>query len=291
MCHPERGLLRFPASPFSENEKTVNANASNAAALPLFYRSPLLLRSSDHPRAGLRRSADFGFAAAEVAIPVVAGEFVQAGRHYPIVFANDAGAMPLAVTGVTQGRNLFVSSEGRWQEGTYLPAYVRRYPFIGITAEANGPVMLGVDGGSPRFLADVEDQEADLFFERDGKATPLSLSALSICEAYAADHLRTRAFVEALVAQGLLVEKSVQIQYNPVASGGAGDAASTVPLQAQVGGFRLVDEAVFRKLPAAVIAEFHAQGWLDLIVLHLASQASWQNLVNASAPAKANAAA
>lgn len=269
----------------------MNTNASNDAALPLFYRSPLLLRSTDHPRAGLRRSADFGFAAAEVAIPLVAGEFVQAGRHYPIVFANDAGAMPLAVTGVTQGRNLFVSAEGRWQDGTYLPAYMRRYPFIGITAETNGRLMLGVDSGSERFLADIEGQEADPFFESDGKGAPLSLSALSICEAYAADHLRTRAFVEALVAQGLLVEKSVQIQYNKVASGGVSDAASAMPQQAQVGGFRLVDEAAFRKLPAAVLTEFHAQGWLDLIVLHLASQASWQNLVNASAPSKVNAAA
>ncbi len=48
-------------------------------------------------------------------------------------------------------------------------------------------------------------------------------------------------------------------------------------------GFQLVDEAAFRALPAGVVADFHARGWLGAIVLHLASQLSWQTLLDAQA--------
>ncbi len=64
-----------------------------APALPLFYRSPMLIRAPEHLTFGVKPSeTPFSFAAEATAIPIVANEFAVAGRHYPIVFANERRA-------------------------------------------------------------------------------------------------------------------------------------------------------------------------------------------------------
>ncbi|WP_371348639.1 SapC family protein [Ancylobacter sp. IITR112] len=239
-----------------------------APALPLFYRSPALLRFKDHSRLSVRREPHFGFAATTTSVPLVVSEFVAAGHDYPIVFASDEAAMPLVVTGVTAEQNLFVEADGQWRAGRYIPGYIRRYPFIGITAEG-GATMLGIDLASPR-IAPAGDAGAERLFDAKGAATQTGQAAMALCEAYAADHARTRAFAEALQANKLLVARTAEVNY--------ADSGRAV-----VQGFQLVDEAAFRKLPDAVLVEFHAKGWLDLIVLHLASQQRWRDLVELSA--------
>lgn len=250
--------------------------ASPAASLPLFYREPALLRFQDHARLGVRREADYRFASAATAIPLVASEFASAGHDYPIVFANDDSAMPLAVTGVTPGHNLFVDADGRWREGSYIPGYARRYPFIGMTVEEGGSTMLGIDLSSDRLATD-GDEQADRLFDAQGGATAAGQAAMALCDAYAADYARTLTFAKALKANGLLVARTAQVNY--------ADAGRAV-----VQGFQLVDEAAFRALSGPVVVEFHAKGWLDLIVLHLASQLRWSDLASASSKKRAEAA-
>lgn len=244
------------------------APSSSVAALPLFYRAPGLLRFQEHARLGVRRGAAFGFAASATAIPVVAGEFALAGHDYPLVFASDEAAMPLAVTGVAAGQNLFVEADGHWRAGCYIPGYVRRYPFIGMTVAEGDTTMLGLDFASDRLAAEGE-AEADLLFDAQGGPTATGQAAMALCEAYALDHARTLAFAKALKANGLLSPRTAQLTYADVG-------------RAVVQGFQLVDEAAFRALPGPVVVEFHAKGWIDLIVLHLASQHRWRDLMSAS---------
>ena len=65
------------------------------------------------------------------AIPISHTEFQPVSRDYPIVFTSGDGKTafaPVAVVGLSAGENLF-AVDGRWAPGTYVPAYVRRYPF------------------------------------------------------------------------------------------------------------------------------------------------------------------
>jgi hypothetical protein len=65
------------------------------------------------------------------AIPISYSEFARVTLDYPIVFTSgDKGQTfaPVAVLGMTGGENLFVN-KGAWVEKTYVPAYVRRFPF------------------------------------------------------------------------------------------------------------------------------------------------------------------
>ncbi|GGF56032.1 SapC family protein [Azorhizobium oxalatiphilum] len=264
---------------------TASKVEAGAAGLPLFYRDPVLIRATDHANLGLLRTRDFGFCAKATAIPVVVGEFAAAGRYYPLVFSSDDHAAPLIVTGIKAGQNLFVGEDGRWRPGTYVPSYLRRYPFIGMASDAGGPLMLGMDGASDHVVSDHRRKgvDAEPLFDAAGAPTQVSRAAIALCEAYTQEHERTAAFAEALKANGLLIEKAVEIRYNDPARAAGGPvegAAATM----QVNGFRIVDEPAFRALPKDVVATFHANGWLDLIVLHLASQLSWQVLVDEAAP-------
>jgi len=248
-----------------------------ATPLPLFYRNPMLLRSHEHGTFGLRRAFDFRFAADTAAVPLVASEFAPASRHFPIVFASDAGAIPLAVTGLANGRNLFVDGEGGWRAGAYVPGYVRRYPFIAMSATDDSPAMLAVDSSSPRVVTRAGN-DAEPFFKADGSPTESSLAAMAFCESYRKEAAQTGDFTKALKEHDLLVERTLTISFT--ASNAAGEVAEAV-----VNGFRTVDETKFRALPADVLAQFHARGWTDLVVLHLASQHGWRSLMEASVAA------
>jgi hypothetical protein len=66
------------------------------------------------------------------AVPLGASEFALALRDYPIVFLQQAADAPLeavAILGMHEGQNLFVMPDGRWDRRTYIPAFIRRYPF------------------------------------------------------------------------------------------------------------------------------------------------------------------
>ena len=97
-------------------------------------------------------------------------EFVAASRDYPIVFASgDKGATfaPVVVLGLALGQNLFLSAQGEWDPSTYIPAFVRRYPFcvskLYVDGAPRGERMVCVA------KAQINDQGTELF---DGSGAP-----------------------------------------------------------------------------------------------------------------------
>ena len=85
---------------------------AGAAPLPLFYAKPTLLDSSVHDKVGLAKDQTFAFAGNANAIPVNLVEFPQIAHYYPIAFARDAVATPVAIVGVRDNENLFVNDKG-----------------------------------------------------------------------------------------------------------------------------------------------------------------------------------
>ena len=120
--------------------------------IPPGYRGLVALNKEIHKGKGAVTSRRHAFAAGLNGIYLVAAEFIQAVRNYPVVFAQEPNTgeyLPLAITGLNQDENLFVGEDGNWQKDTYIPAYVRRWPFYGvrITGEEakNGNVLICVD--------------------------------------------------------------------------------------------------------------------------------------------------
>ena len=237
---------------------------------PLLYEDPILLRQDLHSDAALLAADSFQFAARAIAVPINITEFARAARCYPIVFADTEDPFPLAVTGFRDGANLFVDAGGQWAEGAYVPAYVRRYPFLPVTTEGSETLMLAID--RPRLVertGDLPESEPQRLFGTDG-ASALSKRALAFCERYHRDHLRTATFVAALREQDLLTPQQADVRLPD-------------ETRFRVDGFRTIDRAALRRLPDALLAEWFRSGWLDLAALAEASQANWQTLLHRNA--------
>ncbi|MES2452009.1 MAG: SapC family protein [Pseudomonadota bacterium] len=226
--------------------------------LPLFYREPQPLAPELH--GGVRlKDGDHDFAATTNALPVTVVEFVQVMRFYPIVFTQ-GDDFPAAVLGLGQG-NRFVEA-GRWASRHYVPAYARRYPFVFMDAGERG-FALALDMVSDRVA--LGGDEGDALFA-DGKPTPLTEGALAFCGEFHQAHLQTRAFMDGLIEQELLIEQQAEAKL-----------ASGEPRR--LAGFRVIDREKFGRLPDAVIIDWYRKGWLALVLFHIASLDRFSDLL------------
>lgn len=229
-------------------------------AAPLFYRRPVPLSMQAHARWRLK-DGDLAFAVGTNAVPLVTGEFALASRSYPIVFAA-ADAAPLALLGLERG-NLFVA-EGQWSEGHYVPAYVRRYPFVFIRTGDPEGFALAIDADSDRVVREGEEGVA-LF--QDNAATALTRQALEFCRLFTGEHRTTQAFAAALRSQGLLTSRNA-------------DATLPGGRKLALTGFQVVDAQMFAALPEQIVVDWHRKGWLRLVNLHLASLDRFSDLLS-----------
>src|SRR5215469_3975454 len=148
----------------------------------LFYSKPEPLSRELHGKIGLRRvDKPFGFAAKTNVVPLTVGEFPMAALSYPIIFAGDR-YQPLAVMGINQGSNLFV--------GAYIPAYIRRYPFVLANDQARDQLVVCIDRASSLLG---EDCALPLFDEK-GEATAYTNNCIEFCNNFETEGRRTEAF-------------------------------------------------------------------------------------------------
>jgi hypothetical protein len=170
-----------------------------ATGLPLFYKQPRPLIAENDADLGLLATTDYGFARNANPIPLVATELSMACKHFPILFTD--GDMPrmIALTGLTSGENLFVSKDGEWKTATYVPAYVRRYPFIFLESDDHSQYTLCVDEAADVIVRDGEG--APLF--ENGEPAEITKSALDFCRDYQAHYAATEEFLKALQAADL----------------------------------------------------------------------------------------
>lgn len=222
----------------------------------LFYQKPVQLNSDVHKNARLGGlSGNFGFARETNSIPLAAVEFFDAAREYPIAFTgNDGGAMfPIAIMGVRQDENLFVSASGRW-EGRYIPAFVRRYPFVLAEKPETEDFNVYLDEAYPGFGA----ADGDRLFTDGGGNAPLLKQALEFLSSYQGEIRRTRLFVERLQALNLLIPRVLEVV-----------RPNEQPLVLQ--GFSVVDESRLSSLGDAELLDLARTGLLAWIHAHLMS--------------------
>lgn len=230
--------------------------------MPLLYKNPQPLNPEQHAGLTLNLQGGFGFACETNSVPLVIEEFGATCRDYVIVFSTGELPMPLVVLGVNPTHNAYVNGKGEWAAETYIPAYVRRYPFIFSENEGSDDLTLCVDMDA----ASVGKGEGVAFFDDKKAASELTQQGLEFCKNFHIQLQQTREFCEALKAADLLIDQQASIT---LADG-----------QTQnLSGFQIVDEPKFRQLPAETLQKFHERGWLGLIYAHLISTGSMGKLV------------
>ena len=111
----------------------------------LFYQSIDSVTAEQHNEFCLAEDIDYGFASEINSLPLNRVEFSAAARHYPIIFNGEPKGSPFAVWCARTNENLFVEADNTQAVGCYLPAFVRRYPFIFISGEENAELAFCVD--------------------------------------------------------------------------------------------------------------------------------------------------
>ena len=243
------------------SDKTNGAAREGANQLPLFYKNPVPLDAKKHASLALKKDFGFGFTEGVNAVPVNMIEMTQICHYYPIAFSPDDNATPVAILGLRDNENLFLDAKNNWQSGVYIPAYIRRYPFIFSEIPNSDQLTLCIDQ-SPNVI---DDGGAQKFFNEDGKPSTLSQNALEFCKSYHAAAQATLNFSKALIEKELLVQKEVQIN---IANN----------RRINFSGFRILDEKKFAELDDATFLEWRAKGWLPFIYAHLFSGSQWQRL-------------
>lgn len=142
-----------------------------------------------------RPVAQYHFAAEDAVAALVVQEVPNAIMSFPIAFLLSAqGYVPVALMGVSSGKNLFVAPDGAWL-ADYIPAVYRSYPFRLMSSsedeyvlcfdESSGLLQKGLDG--ERFFQDSGEPSArvsetlDLLtrIERDRKTTSVACEMLA----------------------------------------------------------------------------------------------------------------
>ena len=231
-------------------------------SLPVFYSNPVPLNKELHASLTVSPSPNgFRFASTARTVILAAVEFFDASRQFPIIFSStpDGSILPVALMGLEENENLFVDGDGAWL-GQYIPAYIRRYPFI-TTDGSEGQTTVCIDEDFDGF-----NLEAGFPLFENSEPTPKTQEIQAFLQDYFLQMQQTEQFCTMLLQKGLLRQIDVQANIND---------GRTYPLN----GMLVVDEEKLTQLPDSDVVTLFRSGAVALIHAHLFSLRNLNTLI------------
>lgn len=235
----------------------------------LFYDLVTPISKARHQEWSFKTTQQFGFASEANSVPLMSVEFIAAAHEYPIVFSLDgeSRALPVAVLGVDSNKSLFVNKDGTWG-ATYIPAFIRRYPFV-FSASENGEMLtLCIDEAFEGF--DRKGGSGERLFDGAGERTPYLERMLEFANQFQGEHHRTNLLGKLLGELDILEPTEAKV---------------TLPDGAErtLRGFHCVSRERLKSLDADKLKQLVGTDALELIYLHLYSLRNFEGLVRRSA--------
>ena len=228
---------------------------ASAPPLPLFYNDLVLLSSQEHENWKSRATDKATWLKDVNTVPLTVEEFPLAQRNFPIVFSAGDNPFPIALMGMNEGVNVFVDEDGTVNTPIYMPAYVRRYPFLLARVRPDSDELsLCVDPTSDLVG---EFDEGEPLFENNGPSESCK-NTLGFCEQFEIAGQKTANFMAELTKHNLLMDGELNI-----------DVGNGQPFNYR--GFRMVDENKLREVRGDVLRGWNQSGLLALIYAHLFS--------------------
>lgn len=195
-----------------------------------------------------------GFARETNSMLMAAAELPAAALDYPCVFIQSGDVHTLvAIVGLRDKENLMVDALGHWAEQHYVPAFVRRYPFVLAEQPGKTEMTLCVDEA----FDGLNQTTGEALFDDKGQITPYLDQLQQFLLAYHQDMQATARFAQRLSDLGVLVDRTINCNIN----------GETITLN----GFKVVDEHKLRALPADTIHSLFTSGALGWVHAHLLS--------------------
>jgi len=221
----------------------------------LFYNQIVPLSAERHKGWFVSQEKDYSFTKSTHAVPLMAIEFLNAAGDYPIVFVGEEDEiMPVVLLGLKKSENIYLAEDGSW-EGKYLPAFIRRYPFVLAQSDEQNSAYLCIDEDYPGFN---QDNLGEALIDDDGSASEYTDGILRFLSQFQAEYERTKVICKRLKELNLLEPKQ---------------AESKLP-NGQVkamNGFYTVERSRISTLSSDVLLDLVKTGVYEMICHHLAS--------------------
>ncbi len=233
----------------------------------LLYKQPEPLHPETMGNLGLDIiEKPFMFAKAAHAVPLSVTEFGPASLRFPIIFTGD-DYQPVAIMSIRQDENLFLQDNGYFEVDVYVPAFIRRYPFVLANENGTGRMIVCIDRAAD---AVKEGGEVKLF--EGAELSAFAKNAVDFCTDFETERQRTVLFSAELARLGLFELKTAN--FTPPA-GPDGALGETVKLAEYFG----VSEEKLNALSAEDLVALRASGALQQIYAHISSLQNWERLV------------
>jgi hypothetical protein len=222
----------------------------------IFYEKAVALDRSRHQNLKIRTKSDhFSFSRKTNSVFLAGSEFVEAAHDYPIVFVGPENGpfTAVALVGLSGDDNLMVGEDGSWEVGSYIPAFIRRYPFVLAGSEQAETLTVCLDEA----YSGLGQTEGESFFNQDGTETAYLTNVVQFLRLFHAEMHRTNAFASKLAQLGLLSSKVITVEFEGQ--------------KRNLEGLWLVDEKKLLELDDAQTLELVRSGYMGLIYAHFLS--------------------
>lgn len=226
------------------------------------YKDLEIVNKENHKNQSVIEIKDFSYAKNIMNAPITVAEFFEACKNYPIFFAKDKDNNWFAsvMLGYKENVNIFVDDKGTWDKLHYIPAFVRRYPFVFI--EQNEQLLLGIE---KEFLSADKKDESRKFFDEKNENTEFLNNVLTFLNQFQNDSIATKEFIKQLDEWQLLEEKTATI-------------INEKKEQFNINGFYIVNEEKLKHLSKKKKEEICNKNASPLITAHLISLSNIQKL-------------
>lgn len=177
--------------------------------------------------------------------------------------------MPVAILGL-ETTNCFIDSSGNWLSQCYIPAYIRKYPFVFFKIPNKHDYALCIDEAAPNYVAEAGKSDHRLFDDHE-EPTQVTQAALDFNAKYLEYSNLTESVTACLSGYKLLTP-------------GQSEAILPNGKKSRLSGFQIFETTTFNELrenETAVLDLHHKQAFAYIYYV-LQSQSNWQNLLNLS---------
>ena len=224
------------------------------------YEKITLLNKEEHKDFRFKPVSDLNFAKDMMVVPITYEEVALLCCEYPIVILGGEAPKFAIVVGVEEEQgNVVIDENGKWR-GSYVPAFLRRYPFA-LVRTGDEALAIGVDLHSGCF----SDPEGEPLFDQEGNPQPVLEQQIAFLETFERQMTLTSEILKAFNEKKVLSERVLTYKKD-------GE-------EKKVGGFFAFDRTKLAELDDAVLADWARRGWIDLVVCQNHSMKQFQKVV------------
>jgi hypothetical protein len=211
---------------------------------------------------------NYAFASHLISAPVLATEIPFAASEFAVVFSSTAVEgeyLPLAIMGLAEGENLCLDENNQFTT-RYVPAFLRRYPFV-LGGDKNAETLaICIDADSPALVKD--GSKGHKLFNEAGEQTDHLKEVIEFLRDYQYRTELTKIFCKRLHDLKLLEPMQANITFK-----GREDANMNLK------GFYVVNRDKLKAISDEDALDLFKRDGLELIYSHLRSLANLNHLI------------